>query len=87
MAEFIERHGLWTDAQTRAAGEIKNRIERDRVKLVRVAWADPHGASRAKMVTAAAFLSALRDGYNINVATTTLDSHPSCAAAAWVSTR
>jgi glutamine synthetase len=74
MAGFIERHGLWTDAQKAAAEEVKKRIEGDGVKLVRVAWADPHGASRAKMVTASAFLSALREGYNINVATTTLDA-------------
>src|SRR6476469_6030054 len=71
---FIARHGLWTDAQGRMAEEIKARIERDRLKLIRVAWADPHGASRAKMVTAPAFLSALANGYNINVATTTLDA-------------
>jgi glutamine synthetase len=71
---FIARHGLWTDAQRRMAEEIKARIERDRLKLIRVAWADPHGASRAKMVTAPAFLSALANGYNVNVATTTLDA-------------
>jgi glutamine synthetase len=74
MAEFIERHGLWTDAQKEAAEEIRKRIEADGVKLIRVAWADPHGASRAKLLTTSAFLSALRDGHNINVATTTLDA-------------
>jgi glutamine synthetase len=42
--------------------------------LVRVAWADPHGASRAKALSVPAFLDALSSGYNINVATTTLDS-------------
>ena len=44
------------------------------MQFVRVAWADPHGASRAKAVTVPAFLAALTNGYNINVATTTLDS-------------
>jgi glutamine synthetase len=73
-ANFIDRHGLWTDDQRRQAEELKRRIEAENVTLVRLAWADPHGYSRAKMVTVPAFLSALTSGYNINVATTTLDS-------------
>ena len=71
---FIEQHGLWTDDQRRHAEELKLRIEKDDIRLVRVAWADPHGASRAKAVTVPAFIAALTTGYNINVATTTLDS-------------
>src|SRR5262245_64213756 len=50
-AGFIETHGLWTDDQGRLADELKRRLEADRVKLVRVAWADPHGYARAKLVT------------------------------------
>ena len=73
-AGFIERHGLWTDAQRRQADELRRRVEKEDLKFVRVAWADPHGYSRAKAVTAPAFLAALENGYNINVATTTLDS-------------
>jgi glutamine synthetase len=71
---FIARHGLWTDEQRRQAAELERRIEKDNLQLVRLAWADPHGAARAKAVTAPAFLAALETGYNINVATTTLDS-------------
>jgi hypothetical protein len=71
---FIEKHGLWSDEQRRQAEEIERRCERDNLQLVRLAWADPHGASRAKAVTVPAFLAALSNGYNINVATTTLDS-------------
>jgi glutamine synthetase len=70
---FIARHGLWSDDEWRLADEIGRRIEADGIKLVRVAWPDPHGASRAKTLTAQAFLGALRNGYNINVATHTLD--------------
>jgi len=73
-AGFIETHGLWTADQRRQADEVKRRLEAGGLKLVRVAWADPHGYARAKLVTVPAFLSALRNGYNINVATTTLDS-------------
>jgi len=71
---FIERHGLWTDEQRRQAGELKRRAEKENLQLVRLAWADPHGASRAKAVSVPAFAAALEAGYNINVATTTLDS-------------
>src|SRR5262245_22881685 len=71
---FIERHGLWSDEQRRQAEEIKRRVETDKLQLIRLCWADPHGAARAKAVTVPAFLAALETGYNINVATTTLDS-------------
>jgi glutamine synthetase len=71
---FIEKHGLWTEDQTRQAAELKRRVQKEDLRFVRVAWADPHGASRAKAVTVPAFIAALETGYNINVATTTLDS-------------
>ncbi len=71
---FIERHGLWTDEQRRQAETLKRRVQEDGLQLIRLAWADPHGCSRAKAVTVPAFLEALTGGYNINVATTTLDS-------------
>jgi glutamine synthetase len=73
-AGFIEKHGLWTDGQRRQAEDLKRRLEREKLRFVRVAWADPHGYSRAKALTVPAFLGALGSGYNINVATTTLDS-------------
>src|SRR4051795_4626363 len=71
---FIEKHGLWTDDQRRQAEELKLRVQQENLQFVRLAWADPHGASRAKAVTVPAFIAALDAGYNINVATTTLDS-------------
>jgi glutamine synthetase len=73
-AGFIQRHGLWTDQQSEQARELKRRLQPEGLQLVRMAWADPHGASRAKALTVPAFLGALSDGHNINVATTTLDS-------------
>lgn len=71
---FIEKHGLWSDEQRRAATELRERVRREKLELIRLAWADPHGASRAKAVSVPVFLEALANGYNINVATTTLDS-------------
>jgi glutamine synthetase len=70
---FIDRHGLWSDEQRRQADELKRTIEAEDVRLVRLVWADPHGHARAKMLTVPAFNSALAGGYNINVATSTLD--------------
>src|SRR5947207_2706451 len=71
---FVEQHGLWSDEQRAQARELRKRLEREPLELVRIAWADPHGASRAKALSLPVFLDALENGYNINVATTTLDS-------------
>jgi glutamine synthetase len=71
---FIRKHGLWTEDQRRQADAIAKRLKSECLKLFRLAWPDPHGVSRAKTVTVPAFLGALEDGYNINVATTTLDA-------------
>jgi glutamine synthetase len=71
---FIAQHELWSDEQRAQARELKKRLERQPLELVRLAWADPHGASRAKAVSLPVFFDALENGYNINVATTTLDS-------------
>jgi glutamine synthetase len=71
---FIEKHGLWTDEQRRLAGDIIRRLEADKFRYVRLAWSDTHGYVRAKTLTVPAFLAALGSGYNIGVATTTLDS-------------
>jgi glutamine synthetase len=70
---FIDKHALWSDEQKLQADEIKRRVQNENLRLVRLAWADPHGYSRAKEVTAPVFLDALSNGYNINVATHMLD--------------
>src|SRR3989441_7176766 len=71
---FIEQHGLWSDDQKRQAAELRRTLAHENLHFIRLAWADPHGASRAKALTVPAFLAALSAGHNINVATTTLDS-------------
>ena len=71
---FIARHGLWSDDDRRLAEEVMRRIEAENLNLIRLVWADPHGYSRAKALTVSGIKSALQSGYNINVATTTLDS-------------
>jgi glutamine synthetase len=71
---FIERHGLWTDDQATLTEQIRRRVTEDGVRMIRMAWADTHGHTRAKMVSAPVFIKALTDGYVINVATFTLDA-------------
>jgi glutamine synthetase len=71
---FIEKHGLRSDDERLLAEEIARRVEADKLRYVRLAWCDTHGYVRAKTLTVRAFLSALAGGYNIGVATTTLDS-------------
>jgi glutamine synthetase len=71
---FIEKFGLWTDEHRRLAQDLKERLEKGGLKLVRVVWADSHGIARAKTLALPAFLGALESGFNINVATTTLDA-------------
>ena len=71
---FIEKHDLRSDEERRQAAEIKRRLKAEKLRYVRLAWGDAHGYCRAKTLTVPAFLSALTGGYNIGVATTTLDS-------------
>jgi len=73
-ATFIEKHGLWSDQERRLAADVMHRVEAQKLRFVRLAWGDTHGYSRAKTLTVPAFVSALSSGYNIGVATTTLDS-------------
>jgi len=71
---FIERHCLWSEEQRRLAADVMRRVEAEKLRFVRLAWGDTHGYSRAKTLTIPAFVSAMINGYNIGVATTTLDS-------------
>jgi glutamine synthetase len=73
-APFIERFGLWTPEQKRQARALKALCAKHKLKLIRLVWSDTHGHARTKEVTIPAFLSTLTNGYNINVATTTLDA-------------
>lgn len=59
---FVERHGLYSDEQTRAAAEVAARIARDGLDVVRLSFADQHGLPRGKALTAEAALSAFSSG-------------------------
>ncbi len=50
---FVERHGLWTDAQARQAKAVTQAIKRHKLELIRFSFADQHGVLRGKTVAAA----------------------------------
>jgi glutamine synthetase len=59
---FVDRHGLWTEAQMRAAAAVEKAIGQKRFELVRFSFPDQHGVLRGKTLVAAEALRALRDG-------------------------
>ena len=71
---FIEQHDLWDDEQKARATDLGQQLKAENIRLIRLAWSDSHGSSRAKEVSVPVFLKSLTEGYNINVATFTLDA-------------
>jgi glutamine synthetase len=59
---FTERHGLWSDARERAAGDIETRLQRGGIEIVRLSFADQHGLLRGKTLVASEVAGALRNG-------------------------
>jgi glutamine synthetase len=49
---FVERHGLWTDEQTRQAKAVAREIKQNKLELIRFSFADQHGVLRGKTVLA-----------------------------------
>src|SRR5580704_3303214 len=68
-SSFVERHGLWSAAQTRAAEAVIRQIKKQKLELVRFAFADQHGVLRGKTVVAADAPALMRSGVTM---TTTL---------------
>ena len=66
---FVERHGLWTDEQFKAAAEVDRAIEDGKLEVVRFSFPDQHGVLRGKTIVASDASRAMRGGCTI---TTTL---------------
>jgi len=66
---FVERHGLWSAEQTRAAEAVVRQIKKQKLELVRFSFADQHGVLRGKTVVAADAPALMRSGVTM---TTTL---------------
>lgn len=65
MASFVDRFGLYTADQERAAQEVARRIEAEGLEVVRFAFADQHGVLRGKTLVAGEAIAALRSGVNM----------------------
>ena len=50
---FVERHGLWTGDQARAARAAAQAIKKHKLEVVRFSFADQHGVLRGKTLVAA----------------------------------
>ena len=59
---FVERYGLWSDAQARAAAAVDRAISRNKLELVRFSFPDQHGVLRGKTLIAAEAVRAMRSG-------------------------
>src|ERR1700746_3308294 len=59
---FVERHGLWTGEQARAAKAAAQAIKKHKLELVRFSFADQHGVLRGKTLLAADALTAMARG-------------------------
>ena len=68
-ASFVERHGLWSAVQAKAADALVKAIKKHKLEVVRFSFADQHGVLRGKTLLADDAISALRSGVSM---TTTL---------------
>jgi glutamine synthetase len=66
---FVQRHGLWTDDQTRRAKAVEQAIKKNKLELVRFSFADQHGVLRGKTIVAADAAAMMQSGVSM---TTTL---------------
>ncbi len=61
-ASFVERHGLWSAAQEKAARAVETEITKRKLELVRFSFVDQHGILRGKTVVAKDAARAMRAG-------------------------
>ncbi len=59
---FVEKHGLWTDAQRSAATHVVHEFEAQGIEVVRFSFPDQHGVLRGKTLTVAEASRAIYEG-------------------------
>lgn len=74
VGSFVEMHNIRTKEEQEQVERIKAIIEEKNIRLVRVAWADQHGISRAKTLTIPSFLSVLENGLEFNAGPLSFDT-------------
>src|SRR5438128_213812 len=61
-SSFVDRHGLWTSAQAKAAFAVERAIKQHKLELVRFSFVDQHGVLRGKTLIAPEAARAMREG-------------------------
>jgi glutamine synthetase len=59
---FVDRYGVWSEAQARAAAAVDKAIVQKNLELVRFSFPDQHGVLRGKTLVAGEAARALRNG-------------------------
>jgi glutamine synthetase len=59
---FVDRYGLWSEAQARAAAAVDKAIVQKKLELVRFSFPDQHGVLRGKTLVAREASHAMRGG-------------------------
>jgi glutamine synthetase len=71
---FVEEFGLLSKNQQSGAGQVRDRLESEGIKTVRIAWADQHGIPRGKFLSAHDFASSFDNGVDFSGATLVMDT-------------
>jgi len=71
---FVEKHGLWTEADRAAATETLKRAVAEGIELVRLSFPDQHGILRGKTVVVADLRRALENGVTVTTSLFAKDS-------------
>ncbi len=77
---FVERHGLWSDEQARAANAVAQAIKKHNLELIRFSFADQHGVLRGKTIMAQDAPALMKSGVTM---TTTLLAKDTAHKTAW----
>ena len=77
---FVERHGLWSDEQARAASAVAHAIKKHNLELIRFSFADQHGVLRGKTIIAQDAPALMKSGVTM---TTTLLAKDTAHKTAW----
>jgi glutamine synthetase len=62
---FVQRHGLWSDAQREAAARLRRTVEEQKLEVIRFSFPDQHGILRGKTLVASEALALLESGCTI----------------------
>lgn len=59
---YIGRHGLWSEAQYAAAGQMRRVVDELGIEMVRFSFVDQHGVLRGKTIARGGIAAAMRSG-------------------------